>query len=125
MADELESIADGLQSFTFYRARLYRMKESLSPEAWEDLMSFYTLVDSFVIRVLAARKTRADSSRISSLLEESKQINKVANDMRDKHLERLKAGSCMSIPAQTYSDMFVSLRHIKNHGLNILETYAN
>lgn len=125
MADELESIADGLQSFTFYRARLYRMKESLSPEAWEDLMSFYTLVDSFVIRVLTARKTRADSSRISSLLEESKQINKVANDMRDKHLERLKAGSCMSIPAQTYSDMFVSLRHIKNHGLNILETYAN
>jgi phosphate:Na+ symporter len=74
---------------------------------------------------MAARKKRADSTRISSLLEESKRLNKVANDMRDKHLDRLKSGMCMSIPAQTYSDMFVSLRHIKNHALNILETYTN
>jgi len=125
VADELESIADGLQSFSIYRARLYKVKESLSEEAWADLMAFFVEVDSFVSRVMAARKKRADSTRISSLLEESKRLNKVANDMRDKHLDRLKSGMCMSIPAQTYSDMFVSLRHIKNHALNILETYTN
>ncbi|MDX1491896.1 MAG: Na/Pi cotransporter family protein [Pseudohongiellaceae bacterium] len=125
LADEIESIADGLQSFSFYRARLYKMKESLSEEAWNDLMEFFGEVDSFVARVMQARKARADSTRITSLLEESKRLNKVANGMRDRHLERLKAGSCMSIPAQTYSDMFVSLRHIKNHALNMLETYSN
>ncbi len=125
MADELESIADSLQSFSIYRARLFKQKESISEEGWADLMSFYNEVDTFVGRVAVARKKRADSTRITSLLEESKRLNTVANDMRDRHLDRLKSGVCMSIPAQTYSDMFVSLRHIKNHALNILETYVN
>jgi len=125
MADELESIADSLQSFSIYRARLYKQKESLSPEAWADLQKFFKEVDSFVGRVCNARKKRADSTRITSLLEESKRLNRMANDMRDDHLDRLKSGACQSIPAQSYSDMFVSLRHIKNHAVNILETYTN
>lgn len=125
MADELESIADSLQSFSIYRARLYKQKEPLSAAAWEDLNSFFNEVDSFVGRVCGARKKRADSTRISTLMEESKRLNKVANKLRDEHLERLKSGTCHSLPAQAYSDMFVSLRHIKNHALNILETYPN
>lgn len=125
MADELESIADSLQSFSIYRARLYKQKESLSPAAWEDLETFFNKVDSFVGRVCGARKKRADSTRISTLMEESKRLNRVANNMRDEHMDRLKSGTCQSLAAQSYSDMFVSLRHIKNHALNILETYAN
>jgi phosphate:Na+ symporter len=125
MADELESIADSLQSFSIYRARLYKQKESLSPAAWADLEAFFIEVDRFVGRVCMARKKRADSTRISSLMEESKRLNKLANNMRDQHMERLKGGTCQSLAAQAYSDMFVSLRHIKNHALNILETYAN
>ena len=125
MADELESIADSLQSFSIYRSRLYKQREALSQEAWDDLKEFYNEVDTFVGRVAAARKKRADSTRITGLLEEAKRLNKLANTMRDRHLERLKNGTCQSLPAQTYSDMFVSLRHIKNHAVNILETYAN
>ncbi|MCB1665611.1 MAG: Na/Pi cotransporter family protein [Pseudomonadales bacterium] len=125
MADELESIADSLQSFSIYRARLYKQKESLSPEAWDDLSRFYNEVDTFVGRVCMARRKRADASRITGLMEESKRLNKMANNMRDAHLERLKTSICQSIPGQSYSDMFVSLRHIKNHALNILETYTN
>lgn len=125
MADELESIADSLQSFSIYRARLYKQKESLSPEAWEDLSRFYNEVDTFVGRVCMARRKRADATRITGLMEESKRLNKMGNNMRDAHLDRLKSGTCQSIPAQSYSDMFVSLRHIKNHALNILETYTN
>ncbi len=125
MADELESIADSLQSFSIYRSRLYKQKEALSPEAWDDLKSFYNEVDTFVGRVAGARRKRADSTRITGLLEEAKRLNKLANTMRDRHLQRLKNGTCQSLPAQTYSDMFVSLRHIKNHAVNILETYSN
>ncbi len=125
MADELESIADSLQSFSIYRSRLYKQKESLSAEAWEDLSSFYLEVDTFVGRVCMARKKRADASRITGLMEESKRLNKMANGMRDAHMERLRTGVCQSISGQSYSDMFVSLRHIKNHALNILETYTN
>ena len=125
MADELESIADSLQSFSIYRSRLYKQKEALSEEAWVDLKTFYNEVDTFVGRVAGARKKRADSTRITGLLEEAKRLNKMANAMRDRHLERLRNGTCQSLPAQTYSDMFVSLRHIKNHAVNILETYTN
>jgi len=125
MADELESIADSLQSFSIYRSRLYKQREALSDEAWDDLKTFYNEVDTFVGRVAGARKKRAESTRITGLLEESKRLNKLANAMRDRHLERLRNGTCQSLPAQTYSDMFVSLRHIKNHAVNILETYAN
>lgn len=125
MADELESIADSLHSFSIYRARLFKQREGLSQDAWDDLKQFYNEVDTFVGRVAAARKKRADSTRITSLLEEAKRLNQLANAMRDRHLERLKNGTCQSLPAQTYSDMFVSLRHIKNHAVNILETYSN
>ena len=125
MADELESIADSLQSFSIYRARLYKQKESISEEAWSDLLEYYKEVDTYVGRVVRARRRKADASRISSLMEEGKRLHKLANTMRDRHLGRLKEGVCLSLPAQTYSDMFVSLRHIKNHAVNILETYSN
>jgi phosphate:Na+ symporter len=125
MADELESIADSLQSFSIYRSRLYKQKEALSADAWDDLNTFYNEVDTFVGRVAGARRKRADSTRITGLLEETKRLNKMANTMRDRHLERLRNGTCQSLPAQTYSDMFVALRRIKNHAVNILETYTN
>jgi phosphate:Na+ symporter len=125
MADELESIADCLESFCIYRTRLYKQRETLSADAWNDLMSYFNDVDSFVGRVVGARRKRADSTRITHLMEEGKRLNRVANAMRDRHLERLKDGTCMALPAQTYSDMFVSMRRIKNHAINILETYAN
>ena len=125
MADELESIADCLESFSIYRARLFNQRETLSADAWNDLMTFYNEIDTFVGRVVGARRKRADSTRITRLMDEGKRLNRVANTMRDRHLERLRAGSCQAIPAQTYSDMFVAMRRIKNHAINILETYAN
>src|SRR5690606_41928645 len=72
MADELESIADSLQSFSIYRARLYKQKESISEEAWGDLLEFYKEVDTYVGRVVRARRKKADASRISSLMEEGR-----------------------------------------------------
>ena len=125
MADELESIADCLESFSIYRARLFNQRETLSADAWNDLMTFYNEIDTFVGRVVGARRKRADSTRITRLMDEGKRLNRVANTMRDRHLERLRDGSCQAIPAQTYSDMFVAMRRIKNHAINILETYAN
>ncbi len=125
MADELESIADCLESFSIYRARLFNQRETLSADAWNDLMTFYNEIDTFVGRVVGARRKRADSTRITRLMDEGKRLNRVANTMRDRHLVRLRDGSCQAIPAQTYSDMFVAMRRIKNHAINILETYAN
>jgi len=124
MADELESIADSLQSLSIYRSRLFKRKEDFSAEAWEDIMSFYDEVTRFFDNVVDARRKRVGIVKVEVLLSDSRKLNKVAKRLRDQHMERLKAGTCQSIPAQTYSDMFVTLKHIKNHTLNFLQTYA-
>jgi phosphate:Na+ symporter len=124
MADELESIADSLQSLSIYRSRLFKRKEDFSAEAWRDILSFYDDVTRFFDNVMDARRKRVGIVRVEVLLSDSRKLNKVAKRLRDQHMERLKSGTCLSIPAQTYSDMFVTIKHIKNHTLNFLQTYA-
>ena len=125
MADELESIADSLQSLSIYRSRLFKRKEDFSAEAWLDIMSFYDEVTRFFDNVAEARKKRFGIVKVEVLLSDSRKLNKVAKRLRDQHMDRLRDGTCQSIPAQTYSDMFTTLKHIKNHTLNFLQTYAD
>ncbi len=124
MADELESIADSLQSLSIYRSRLFKRKEDFSAEAWQDIIFFYDEVTRFFDNVVDARRKRVGIVKVEVLLSDSRKLNKVAKRLRDQHMDRLKAGTCQSIPAQNYSDMFVTLKHIKNHTLNFLQTYA-
>jgi phosphate:Na+ symporter len=124
MADEIESIADNLQSLSIYRSRLFKRKEDFSEEAWSDITGFYDQVSEFFDQVMEARRKRVGMARVEELLSRSRKLNKVAKNLRERHMDRLKEGTCQSIPAQTYSDMFVTLKHIKNHTLNYLQAYA-
>lgn len=124
MADEIESIADSLQSLSIYRSRLFKRKEGISQAAWQDILSFYDDVNTYFDRVVEARRKHAGMPRVEVLLQESRKLNKVARKMREQHMERIKQGACHSIPAQTFSDMFVTLKHIKSHSLNFLQAYA-
>ncbi|MGM0633492.1 MAG: Na/Pi cotransporter family protein [Pseudomonadota bacterium] len=124
MADEIESIADSLQSFAIYRSRLYRRKEDISAEAWADIMAFYDKVGEYFDRLTKARENESRLPEINALIEDAKPLTRMADQMRDRHLERIRTGECQSVTAQTYSDMFVSLRHIKNHAVNYVEAYA-
>lgn len=124
MADEIESIADSLQSFAIYRGRLYKRKEDISEEAWADIMEFFDTVGAYFHRLTEAREQGANLHEIKALIEEVKELTRLADRMRDRHLERIQTGSCQSVTAQTYSDMFVSLRHIKNHTVNYIEAWS-
>ncbi len=124
MADEIESIADSLQSLSIYRSRLFKRKEDISEEAWQDIMSFYDEVSVFFDSVAEAHRKQVSMDKVEVLLARSKQINKIAKKLRERHMDRLKAGTCHSVAAQTYSDMFVTLKHIKTHSLNFLQAYA-
>ncbi|MDT8428901.1 MAG: Na/Pi cotransporter family protein [Pseudomonadales bacterium] len=124
MADEIESIADSLQSLSIYRSRLYKRKEGVSPAAWHDILSFYDDVSLYFDKVVEARRKHVSMPRVEVLLQESRKLNKVAKKMREQHMDRIKEGTCHSIPAQTFSDMFVTLKHIKSHSLNFLQAYA-
>ncbi|MEX1197629.1 MAG: Na/Pi cotransporter family protein [Pseudohongiellaceae bacterium] len=124
MADEVESIADSLQSFAIYRSRLYKRKEDISEDAWADIMDFYGKVEEYFNRLTAARENELRTPEINALIEDATPLTRLADQMRDRHLERIRTGACQSVTAQTYSDMFVSLRHIKNHAINYVEAYA-
>jgi len=41
--------------------------------------------------------------------------------VRDRHLERMRAGTCKAQPALSFSDIVVSMRRIKNHTVNLFE----
>jgi len=124
MADELESIADSLQAFSIYRSRLFKRKEDLSDDAWQDVMSFFDEIEAHFDRLTGARMQGDNIMQIRDLLKEGKAIKKLAKEMRSRHLDRLKEGSCAPVTAQTYSDMFVTLQRIKNHSTNYIEAYV-
>jgi phosphate:Na+ symporter len=124
MADEIESIADALQSFSIYRSRLFKKKESVSDDAWQDILSFFDHVDAYFDRLTDARKRQASPEEIKLLIRESRSLKKLGKEMRERHLDRLRGGSCQAVTAQTFSDMFMSLQHIKNHTINYVEAYA-
>ena len=124
MADEIESIADSLQSFAIYRGRLYKRKEDISEEAWQDIMEFFDRVAAYFERLTTARTRGAGIPEVKRAIREVEELTRLADRMRDRHLERIQSGSCQSVTAQTYSDMFVSLRHIKNHSVNYIEAWS-
>ncbi|MDP2285822.1 MAG: Na/Pi cotransporter family protein [Pseudohongiella sp.] len=124
MADELESIADALQSLSIYRSRLYKRSEDISPAAWQDILEFFDEVTGYFDRITAARKRNAEVTEVKILIKEGRQVRKSAKEKRQRHLDRLRAGDCQAMTAQTFSDMFMSLQHIKNHTVNYVEAYA-
>ena len=124
MADELESIADALQSISIYRNRLFKNSEDISEEAWQDLLTFYDEVYAYFDRLMEARHHRVEVSEVKLLIKEARALKKSAKEKRNRHLDRLRVGNCQPMTAQTFSDMFMSLQHIKNHSVNYVEAYA-
>jgi phosphate:Na+ symporter len=124
MADEVESIADALQSLSIYRSRLYKRNEDISQEAWQDILVFFDEVTTYFDQMVDARKRNANVEEIKALIKLGRQIRRSAKEKRKRHLDRLRAGGCQAVTAQTFSDMFMSLQHIKNHTVNYLEAYA-
>ncbi|MAY54295.1 MAG: hypothetical protein CMQ46_04665 [Gammaproteobacteria bacterium] len=124
MADEIESIADALQAFSIYRSRLFKRNEDIGEEAWQDIMVFFNDVEAYFKAILKARHEDADVDSVRALIKDSRPIKKLGKQMRDRHLDRLRAGQYPAVTAQTFSDMFMSLQHIKNHSVNYIEAYA-
>lgn len=124
MADEIESIADALQAFSIYRSRLFKRNEDIGDDAWHDIMVFFNEVEAYFKKMMDARHRDATREEAKELIRESRAIKKLGKEMRERHLDRLRAGQYPAVTAQTFSDMFMSLQHIKNHTVNYVEAYA-
>ena len=66
-----------------------------------------------------------DKSYDSEIIhEKSESLRLWADDMRDKHIDRVSKGDFNPLSALTYSDMVVALRKIRAHAMNVAEAIA-
>jgi phosphate:Na+ symporter len=119
-ADELESIADYVRSFSGYMHRLDKHELDFSDDAWRDLMTYHQEVVNFFSLVCKTFNDQ-DYSSTKEIYSEASRLNDLADEVRKAHLERMKSGACNALPALTFSDMAVALRRIKNHTVNLHE----
>ena len=119
-ADELESVADYVRSFSGYMHRLDKHELDFSEDAWKDLMNYHQEVVNFFGLVCKAFNDE-DFSSTKEIYSEAARLNDLADEVRKAHLDRMKSGACNALPALTFSDMAVALRRIKNHTVNLHE----
>jgi phosphate:Na+ symporter len=100
--------------------RLDKHELDFSEDGWKDLMNYHQEVVSFFNLVCNAFNNE-DTSSTRKIYDEASRLNDLADQVREAHLDRMKAGTCNALPALTFSDMAVALRRIKNHTVNLHE----
>ena len=100
--------------------RLEKNELDFSADGWKDLLNFHHEVFAFFTRVCRAFNNE-DVSSTQKIYAEASRLNDLADEVRKRHLDRMKEGSCGALPALTFSDMAVALRRIKNHTVNLHE----
>lgn len=118
IADELESVADYLERIVNYKARF--LANNLDGASSEDFVKFKSRIREFYDYAtgVIAHPEEADTDEAFS---KSEELRIWADDIRDKHLDRISKGEYEPLTALTYSDMVVALRKIRAHSLNIVE----
>jgi phosphate:Na+ symporter len=115
IADELESISDYIERAAIYKTRFDDSKEEMPNQS--EYLSFMDEVWKFTLdikeNVFGEEKTPQER-----IIKESERLSHLANNMRDKHLDRVASGDYGALSSLTYSDMVVALRKIRAHAYN-------
>ncbi len=118
IVDELESIADYLDRLVKYKNQfgVSKIAGDSNDEFYkfmDDVWTFYqTCLEGFL---------NNNPVNMNSLFATSEELRKMADAMRDRHLERVSRGEYEPLSALTYSDMVVALRKIRAHAMNVAE----
>lgn len=117
VADEIESITDYIEKLSKYMGKLER-KDLFCDEAEKEFFTYFNDVRSYYESTIEELKTFSTvnvgaSKNQSSILKDS------ADELRKKHVARLKDGKVSPYSALVYSDMIVALRKIRSHTENI------
>lgn len=117
IVDEMESVADYLDRIATYKKQFTHPADGPSNEEYtkfmEEIWKFYQLCINGYMN---------DSDHdLDEVSRRSEQLRIWADDMRDKHIERVSKGEYEPLSALTYSDMVVALRKIRAHAMNIAE----
>lgn len=122
IVDELESIADYFERVVNYKSRLDPKFTGASDDEYNQFLDAIWTFYNDCLKGFAKGSLDADS--LDALIQKSEELRKWADDIRDKHLERIGKGEYDGLSALTYSDMVVALRKIRAHAMNIAEAIA-
>jgi phosphate:Na+ symporter len=116
ISDEYESIADYLERIVSYKSKL--KENELRGKSIEEYDKFMKNIwDFFQLSTVGLFTPEAHD--IDLVNRKSEELRVWANDMRDRHLDRVSKGEYEALSALTYSDMVVALRKIRAHALNV------
>jgi len=127
MADEYESISDYMAGILKLKTKLNKAGVPISEAGTRELQQLHDAVDVFLQHVNAAvRDDSAHAGQVQQELHaEGKRITRLVKALRASHLRRVEAGEATPLKSLAYTDMLSGYRKIKDHGLNIIETYAD
>ena len=118
IVDEYESIADYLDRIASYKARF--KNDALAGVNQEEYFKFMDRVWEF-FQMCSLGLVEDRSIDLDEINKKSEELRVYADDMRDKHIDRVSKGDFNPLSALTYSDMVVALRKIRAHAMNVAE----
>jgi phosphate:Na+ symporter len=125
LSDELESIVDYCENLAKYRARLFRDNLKFSDDAQRHFEELLNLTGEFLREaaefVIQEQDADMEDEAVRRLIKLSDAMGARADEVRDGHLARVRAGSCDPLAGMVFSDMVVALRRIKNHTVNLID----
>jgi phosphate:Na+ symporter len=116
ITDEYESIADYLERIVSYKSKL--KENELKGKSIDEYDKFMTNVWEF-FQLSTVGLFNPEAHDIDLVNRKSEELRVWANDMRDRHLDRVSKGEYEALSALTYSDMVAALRKIRAHALNV------
>ncbi len=127
MADEYESISDYMAGILKLKGKLNKSGLQISESGNRELQQLHDAVDVFLQHVNAAvRNDSASNAQVQQDLHaEGKGVTRLVKAFRASHLRRVESGEVTPLKSLIYTDMLSGYRKIRDHGLNIIETYAD
>ncbi|MAX67433.1 MAG: Na/Pi cotransporter family protein [Bacteriovoracaceae bacterium] len=118
IVDEFESIADYLDRIVTYQSRF--QEKTLTGTSESEYLKFMDEVWEF-FQLCCQGFTNNSAQDLDAVFKKSEALRLWADDMRDKHIDRVSKREYNPLTALTYSDMVVALRKIRAHAMNVAE----
>ena len=122
-ADELESIADYCERLVNYRSRALKDGVSFSEAALNDVRTHLKAVTHFFETIIGHVRAE-DTAWMPEVQTEGDRLKEIADQIRNKHLERASRNECDPTAGIVFSDAIVALRRIRNHSYNLAEAFV-
>lgn len=123
VADELESISDGLIVILKANLKLQKAGLSLGETQVERINELHQRVDDYLDLVIKAYEEQ-DESVLSKANSHGGGITHMVKDLRDEHLKVLTETRVDPLVSMQYTTILNAYRRIKDHALNVAEAVA-